>query len=153
MISLRSRITQGVLGYLFLHEGTEMYVNEMARRLGLDSGNLTRKLIELERAGLLRSDTRGHQKYYSLNPSFPLLKEYREITLKSVGLEHLLKETLQMVTGIKEAFLFGSYAENRMDLASDLDLLVVGTHKALDLQRALAGLQKKTDREINVVNL
>jgi DNA-binding transcriptional ArsR family regulator len=153
MIGLKSKIAQETLAYFFLHEEVEMYVSELARRLDLDSGNLTRKLIELENAGILKSEQRGMQKYYSLNPSFPLLKEYRQITLKSIGLEHLLKETLKQVPGLKKALLFGSYAENRMDIASDIDLLALGNHKALDLQKTLANIQKKTDREINVVNM
>lgn len=153
MISLRSKITQDVLGHYFLHQETAAYVNELARRLGHDSGNLARKLIELEKEGVLKSELRGKQKYYSLNPSFPLLDEYKRITLKSVGLERLLKDALQKVPGIKEAVVFGSYAENKMDMASDIDLLAVGSHKPLDLQKAIADIQKKTDREINVINL
>jgi predicted nucleotidyltransferase len=153
MINIRSKAAQAALSYFFLHEGTEMYVNELARRIGQESGNLTRKLKELERDGLLKSDLRGNQKYYSLNPSFPLISEYRQIILKSVGLEHLLQEAVRSVSGVEKALLFGSYAENRMDMASDIDLLVVGKHNALDLQRAIARVQKTTNREINAVNL
>lgn len=153
MLALKSRLTQDALAYLFLHEGAAMYVNELARRIGHESGNVTRKLMQLEREGVLKSEMRGKQKYYSLNPSFPLLKEYRQIVLKSFGLEALLKEAVRAVPGIQKAFLFGSYVENKMDMASDIDLLVIGKHKALELQKAVTGIQKKIDREINVVNL
>ncbi len=153
MISLRSRITQAVLGYFMLHEGAELYINEMARRFSLDDGNLTRKLKELETEGILRSEPKGKECYYSLNPSFPLLKEYKRLILKTVGFEHRLREALREVKGIQQAILFGSYAADKMNVSSDLDLLVIGKHDTIALQRKIAELQKTTDREINVISM
>lgn len=153
MVSLKSKIAQAVLGYFMLHEGTELYVNEMARLLSVDQGNLDRKLKELEKEGILKSELRGKERYYSLNPSFPLLTEYKRIVLKTIGLEHVLKEALQKVRGLKEAYLFGSYAKDQMDAASDIDLLAVGNHNTLELQKRISEIQKSVGREINVVSL
>lgn len=153
MISLKSKITCAVLGDLFLHRHRSFYVNECARRLGLDSGNLTRKLKELETAGLLRSEARGKERYYSLNPSFPLLEEYRKIVLKTIGIEAQIRSALKDVSGIQRSFLFGSYAAGRMDEASDVDLVVIGNHRTLDLQRKIASVQKKLSREINLISI
>ncbi len=47
MLNLRSNITQRVLGYFMIKQDVESYVNDLARNLHLDSGNLTRKLLEL----------------------------------------------------------------------------------------------------------
>lgn len=153
MISLRSKITQKVLGYLMLHEEAELYVNEMARRLEVDPGNLIRKLKDLEKQGLLKSRVRGKERYYSLNPSYSLFKEYKRIILKTVGLEHLLQEAIRKVKGVQAACLFGSYAQDQMDSSSDVDLLLVGTHNTMDAQREIASVKKSVDREINVVNM
>jgi len=153
MLNLRSKITQTVLGYFMLHEGAELYVHEMARRLSLDQKNLDRKLKELEKEGIFKSERRGKERYYSLNTSFPLLKEYKKIILKTVGLEHVLKEALQAVKGLKQAYLFGSYAKDQMDAASDIDLLAVGNHNTLELQKKISEIQKSVGREINVMSL
>ena len=153
MLSLKSKITQAVLGYFMLHEGQELYVNEMARRLALDQGNLDRKLKQLEKEGILKSELKGKERYYSLNSSFSLLKEYKKIVLKTIGLEHILKEALQKVQGLKQAYLFGSYAKDQMDAASDIDLLAVGNHDTLELQKEISGIQKSVGREINVMSL
>lgn len=153
MLNLKSKITKAVLGYFMLHEGGELYVNEMARRLLLDQGNLNRKLKELESDGILKSRLRGKERYYSLNTSFPLFPEYKRIVLKTVGFEHILKEALQGVKGLKRAYLFGSYAEDAMDLSSDVDLFAIGDHSTLELQRKITQLQKSMDREINVVSM
>jgi hypothetical protein len=40
-----------------------------------------------------------------------------------------------------------------MDSSSDIDLLAIGTHSVLELQRIIANLQKDTGREFNVTNL
>ncbi len=94
MIILKSKIAKVVLGYFILHEGAEMYINEMARKFKLDSGNLTRKLAEFEKEGIFKSRLSGKQKYFSINKSFPLLKEYKKIIQKTVGFEYILKESL-----------------------------------------------------------
>ncbi|MDI6809166.1 MAG: nucleotidyltransferase domain-containing protein [Candidatus Eisenbacteria bacterium] len=153
MLSLRSQVTQKILGHFFLHEGNAMYVNEMCRRLDVDRGNLIKKLKELEGEGVLKSEWKGNQRYYFLNPSFPLLKEYKKIILKTVGFEHILRKTLQEVKGLRKAILFGSYAQDRMNLSSDIDLLAIGTHSTIDLQKKIAELQKAVDREINVISM
>ena len=153
MLSLRSKITQKILGHFVLEEESEMYLNEMCRRFGVDRGNLVRKLRELEKEGVLRSDWKGNQRYYRLNPAFALLKEYKKIILKTVGFEHLLRQALRRIRGVKKAVLFGSYARDRMDPSSDLDLLVVGNHDTIDLQREIARLQKEVGREINVISM
>ena len=153
MLSLRSNVTRTLLADLFLRQEGSFYVNELARRLGLDSGNLTRKLHELEAIGLLKSDTRGRERYYSLNKNYSLIDEYRKIILKTVGVEAALKELLSQTKGVKKAYLYGSYAQDRMDSSSDIDVLVVGEHRTLDLQSRLAKLQKRLSREINMTSL
>src|SRR5687767_3324104 len=99
MISLRSQITQNVLSYLFLHSKQMFYVNELARQLKADSGNLTRKLNELVREGVLKSEVRGNLKYFGVNPRFPFREEYRRIVQQTVGLEALLREALKKLHG------------------------------------------------------
>jgi predicted nucleotidyltransferase len=153
MLSFRSKITKAVLGYFFLHEHAELYVLEMARKLHLDDGNLTRKLRDLEREGILKSEEKGRERYYSLNKAFPLLKEYRQIVMKTVGLEGTFQRLLDGVRGINQAYLFGSYAKDRMDSSSDIDLMVVGRHDTVELRKKLTRLQKMTDREINLVSM
>jgi predicted nucleotidyltransferase len=153
MINFRSKIAREIMNYLFLHEGTSLYVNEMSRRFGVDRGNLVRKLKELEKEGILKSEWKGNQRYYSLNPSFPLINEYKKIIFKTSGLEHGLKKVLEDVKGVKKAVLFGSYAADKMDLSSDIDVLVIGEHDTLDLQKKISQFQKSIDREINVINM
>ena len=40
-----------------------------------------------------------------------------------------------------------------MDLSSDIDLLVIGVHDTLELQKKISQFQKSVDREINVISM
>jgi len=153
MISLKSSITQKLLSYFFLNKTKELYVNELARLLGIDPKNLDRKLKELEKEGLFKSEFKGKQKYYSINQSFPLLKEYEQIANKTIGLEYQLKNTLKKIEGLEEAYIFGSYARDKLNVLSDVDLLIIGSHKSLDADKAILPLYGTLGREINTIDM
>ena len=153
MISLRSKITIKLLDYYFLNPNAQVYINELARILEIDPKNTETKLKELEMEGLFKSEFRGKQRYFFLDKDNPILEHYRQIFLKTHGIEKKLRDMLSGIKGIQEAYLFGSYASNKMDSSSDIDLLAIGTHSVLELQRVIARLQKDTGREFNVTNL
>ena len=153
MLSLRSKIAQKVLNYFMLQQGAESYVSDLGRTIQVENGNLTRKLMELEKEGILKSRWQGKQRYYSLNKNFSLLKEYKNIVLKTLGLEQILKISLGKIFGIKKALIFGSYAQDKMDPHSDIDLLVIGDHSTVDLNKAVAQVQKSINRDINAVSM
>lgn len=153
MISLRSEVTKKLLNYYFINPQESLYVNELSRKLNLDKRNLVKKLKELEKNGILKSQIRKNLKLYSINKSYPLYKEYKNIILKTAGLEDRLRKVMKEVAGIVEAYIYGSYAKNKMNAHSDIDLLIIGNHKIVLLQRKLNKLQKEIDREINSVNM
>lgn len=153
MISLRSQVARKVLGFLILNPHETLYVNELSKKLALDKRNLVKKLHELEKDGILRSERRGNLKLYGVNPEFPLYQEYRMIVLKTVGVEDQLREIAGGTPGIKQAYIYGSYAQDAMSAHSDLDLLVVGDHEIMALQRKINLLQREIGREINSVNI
>jgi len=85
MISLRSEITKALLNYFFINPAGRVYVNELSRNLEIDKRNLVRKLKELEKEGILQSESRGNLKLYSINRNYPLYREYRKILLVASG--------------------------------------------------------------------
>ncbi len=153
MIPLKSNEARTVLGYLYLHDNERLYANEMAAKFGLDKRNLVKKLKTLEKEEVLQSEKQGNAVYYSINKKHPFYEEYKKIVLRTAGVEAQLKKALQSLEGIKEAYIFGSYAKNHMDAHSDIDLLVIGEAGTVSLQGAIAPLQKHIKRVINVINM
>jgi len=125
----------------------------LSRRLGLDKRNLVKKLRELEEVGLLKSEEKANLRLFSVDRKFPLYSEYRKIILKTVGIEERLRQILRAIPGVKEAYIYGSYARDKMDAHSDLDLLIIGEHEIQALQKEINRLQREINREINSVNM
>jgi len=153
MISFKSAVTVKLLQYFFLNLSAHHHVNELARLLELDAGNLYRKLRELEREGLFVSETEGHQRYFCLNRKYPLFKELQKTMEIEHGLPEAIISNLKRIKGIKEAYIFGSYAKKQLKSDSDIDILLIGSHSAIAAKRAILPLSKKFGREINVIDL
>ncbi len=153
MIGFRSKITIKILGYLFLNPQKKHYVNELAKILEVDPGNLFRKLREMENEGILVSESRGNQRYFWLNKKYRLLKEIKRTYEAEYGITDLLKEKLEALRGLQEAYVFGSFASNALKDESDIDILLVGKHSSIEAKRVILPLQKIIGREINIVDI
>ncbi len=153
MFNLNSKIAVKTLRYFFINPGKKNYINELARILKADPGNLSRKLQELEREGILSSEFSGEQRYYFLNKKYSLLKEVKKAFELKYGLGDLIAKNLKKIKGIKEAYIFGSYAKGDFEAGSDIDVLIVGEHSVMEATKVLQPAQKDIGREINVIDL
>jgi predicted nucleotidyltransferase len=153
MIQIKSKVAIKILDYYFINPQARHYINEIARMLELDPKNVNQKLKEFEKDGFFKSEFQGKERYFFLAKENPVLEHYRQIFLKTYGLEKKLKEALNNIVGIKEAYIYGSYAKDVMDSASDIDILAIGTHSVLDLQKSVSVLQKNIGREFNIINM
>ncbi len=153
MLKLQSKIEIKVLGYFIINPHAQKYINDLAKILELDPANLHKKLKAMESEGILSSEMDGKQKYYHLNKDYPLLKEVIKIYKAKYGLEIVLAQKLKNLKGLKEAYIFGSYAENNLEEGSDIDLLLIGKHSSLEAIKRIHKLQNILEREINIVDL
>jgi predicted nucleotidyltransferase len=149
VLSLRSHLRRTLLTYFYLNRAARVYVRQLAGILDVDSTNLSRELARLEDEGLLRSEVEGRQRYYSINPRYPYLKAVFTLLEGTVGLVPTLRSSLRHVPGIEHAYLYGSFAKNEADLASDIDLLVVGKPDGAGLAEEVAKAEKVLNREIS----
>ena len=153
MLEVKSTIIKKIFRYYFLNPKKEHYVNELAKILDVDPGNLDRKLKELKKEGILISETRGNQKYYFLNSSYPFLKEFKKIFEAKYGLKEQIASALRGIKGLKEAWFFGSYAKDSLQQESDIDIFVIGSHSSRSVKTKLLAFQKKYQREFNVIDM
>src|SRR5258708_18914297 len=149
MLDLRSKARQQLLAYYFTNPTAARHLRDLAERLSLDPSNLSKELGRLERDGLFRSEVIGRQKYFQLNRKYPLFDEVRKIVAKTIGAPLLIAQSLKRIKGIDEAYLYGSFASNQHDAASDIDVLVIGSPREEDLAEAAGTLERQLGREIN----
>lgn len=103
--------------------------------------------------GLMSSEARGNLRLHSVNPSYPLYREYKRIFQKTMGVEARLRGVVNITQGVKRALIFGSYASDTMQTHSDIDILVVGDHSVVSLQKELNKIQSEIEREVNCVHM
>jgi predicted nucleotidyltransferase len=149
MLDLRSKARQRLLAYFFTNPTARHHLRDLAERLSIDPANLSKELRRLEQDGLFESEVSGRQKYFRLNRAYPLFQEVRGIVTKTVGAAPLLAQSLKSIDGIEEAYLYGSFARNQQDAASDIDVLVIGTPGDRALAEAVRRLERQLGREIN----
>ena len=149
MIALRSKTRRRLLAYYVTNPTARHYLRELAERLDLDPANLSRELQRLERQGLFTSERSGRQVYYRLNRDYPLFAEVRAIIQKTVGAVPLIADALGRTEGIKEAWLYGSFARDQQDALSDIDVLVIGDPPSAVLAQHVRKLERFLGRDIN----
>ena len=68
---------------------------------------------------------------------------------KTIGVIPLMARALARIEGIEEAWLYGSFARNQQDAASDVDVLVIGAPSEQLLAEGVRKLERDLGREIN----
>lgn len=145
----KSRLRQKILTCFFTNPNTNLYLREIASILKEDPGNLSKELAKLEEEGIFISTIRGNQKYFSLNKKYPLYKELKSIIFKTLGVEGGLRKIIGQTGGIFLSFIYGSFAKNKENSTSDIDLLIVGAPDEDKLMQRVEELENKLQREIN----
>jgi predicted nucleotidyltransferase len=149
MLDLRSKARQRLLAYYFTNPTARHHLRDLAQRLSIDPSNLSKELGRLEREGLFRSEASGRQKYFQLNRQYPLFREVRSIVAKTIGAVPLIAQSLKKIDGLEEAYLYGSFARNQQDAASDIDVLVIGAPRSEVLADTVGKLERQLGREVN----
>jgi predicted nucleotidyltransferase len=144
-------IRAGVLSATLLQPEHWWFMTELARYLNTQPSSLQRELESLVVAGLLLRRQDGRRTYFKANSDSPLFPDLRGLLDKTSGLVPALKTALTRFDNrIELAFLYGSVARGEEHSASDVDLMVVGALKQIDLLPALRKLEARFRREVNV---
>lgn len=149
---LFSAYRRRVLAALLLRPEESFHVREIARLIGVPVGSLHRELKLLSEAGLLLREPAGNQVRYRANRDCPIFEELAGIFRKTVGLADVLREALAPLgEELEMAFIFGSVAQGKERITSDVDVFVVGTAPFARVVQALAQTHARIGREINPV--
>lgn len=145
----KSRIRRDLLALFYTNPGQKYYLRELSRLLDCSVGSLRRELLKFQVDGLFLTERRGNLVFYSLNTGHPLYGEMKGIVAKTVGVVGSLKQALKSVPCVQVAFIYGSFASNRENPTSDIDVFIIGDASLMELSKVLRGVQKRLMREIN----
>lgn len=140
-----------VLSAALLESDRWWFLTELAEHLGVTPSTLQRELESLALAGLLQRRKDGRRTYFRANADSPIFPELRDLIEKTAGIIPVLRDTLKgFGDRIDLALVYGSMARGREHSASDVDLMVVGKLRQIDLVSTLRKLEGRFGREINV---
>lgn len=147
----KSKTREKILKLFFSDTGKKYYLREIEKILNISVGNIRRELLYLESAGLFQKERLGKQVYYFLNKKSPIFEDFKRIVSKTIGVEAIIKEKLDALRGIEVAFIYGSFAGEKEDAFSDIDIFIIGRVGEDNLLSAVQGAEKDLSREINYV--
>ena len=146
-----SRVRVQLLSHFLLHPETRDHIRSLASQVDAQYNAVWKELNNLEEAGLLRSETFGGRRIFTLNSDYPIVPELRNIVLKTVGAGDLVRRFLKDLEGVDAAFVFGSFADGEVDADSDLDLMLIGDLDIEKITPIIVELEDMLDRNVNYV--
>ena len=145
----KSKLRKKLFAFYFTNIDKKLYLRELARLLKEDPSNLSKELNKLVDEKIFLAEEKGKEKYYFLNKGHLFFKELKIIIDKTIGVRSNLTERLSSIKGIKQAFIFGSFARNMEDANRDIDLIIIGQPNYSLLSREINFLECALVREIN----
>jgi DNA-binding transcriptional ArsR family regulator len=147
---LFSSTRQRLLSALLLNSHQPLYAAELANHLGVRPSTLQRDLARFTQAGILKMSRSGNRAYFQANEECPIFPELRGLLIKTSGLVDVLHgELAPLADKIKVAAVYGSIASGTENSGSDIDLLIIGSVKMIELSPLLEQATGELRRQIN----
>ena len=126
-----------VLRHLIRHKDWQFNITEMAKDTGINKGVLSRLISELGKENIIRVNSKGKIKLFSVNKENLFIKKVIVPLFEKE--DKFYYETLKrFVQKIKDAtisiILYGSVASGKAKLTSDIDVLVIVNKKDITLE-------------------
>ena len=141
-----------ILALLLLRPDEQFHVREIARLIDIPAGSLHRELKSLAEGELLNRSRSGNQVYYQANTGCQIFPELAGLFRKTIGLADVVHDALlPLQEHVELAFIFGSIAQGKERIGSDIDLFIVGDVTFAEAVGALVETHQQLGREINPV--
>jgi len=148
LFSSKARVD--ILKLFFFNPENSFYQRQISKLTGHSIRAVQREVNKFENLGIIKKSIQGNRIYYKVNKNCPIFKDLKNILLKSVGIAQVIKENLEN-NNIQIAFIYGSYAKDKENLISDIDLMVIGKISSRELSHLLSRPRRELMREINYV--
>lgn len=129
-------------------------LTELARAVGLAPSSVLREVGRLARAGIVDTERVGNVRRARANRDSRFFPELRGLVIKAFGPAAVLGSELSGVSGVEEAFIFGSWArfqlapDAMLEPPRDIDVLVVGDPDPDRIYQACARAERELGLEV-----
>ncbi|EOD64366.1 hypothetical protein [Amycolatopsis vancoresmycina] len=151
---LRSRMQGELLALLLLHPEREYSITELAEACGVSPTAILREVERLVGGGILADRRVGRSRLVKARIDTPLYRPLSELMAVTFGPLPLLSEALSNLPGVREAYIYGSWAARYRGEPGpppgDVDVLVVGSPDPDALFDLAEGVSRRLGREVNV---
>lgn len=144
-----SRVRVKILSLFLLNPGKIFYVREIVRKTNEEINAVRRELSHLEKAKIVKKETRANRLYYFFRDDYPLYLELLEIVNKVYGIgKEILKQRAKLGK-LKFVMLSGKFVREKERKTEEVDLLVVGNVVLPQLSQIVRSEEVRRNREIN----
>ncbi|MFF1609898.1 ArsR family transcriptional regulator [Amycolatopsis sp. NPDC058278] len=151
---LRSRMQGELLALVLLHPEREYSITELAEACGVTPTAVLREVERLVGGGILEDRRVGRSRLVKARTDTPLYRPLSEVIAVTFGPLPLLAEALSGLAGVREAYIYGSWAARYSGEPGpppgDVDVLVVGSPDPDALFDLAEGVSRRLGREVNV---
>jgi DNA-binding transcriptional ArsR family regulator len=136
---------------LFLSNVIEMYhVRGIVREIDEEINAVRRELLRLEKAGILRKESRGNRIYYWANNDYPFYGELMSLVAKGTGIGKEMIENKKKLGKLAYVMFSGKFVRRKPKKhEDDVDILIVGEVVLPELATIIRKEESKRNREIN----
>ncbi|WP_440070435.1 hypothetical protein [Streptosporangium sp. OZ121] len=151
---LRSNVTGELLAWLYLHPENEYSITDLTARTGSSQATVSREVDRLMDAGLTSERRHGNLRLVRANPDTIVARPLTDLLAVTFGPAAVLPPLLEPISGIDEAYIYGSWAARYANQAGppprDIDVLVVGSADEDELYDAARAAERILGREVNI---
>ena len=138
-----------ILNLMFFNPDKKYYLAEVAKILGKEPSAYQKHIQSFIEDGILCDERVGNMRFFWLNKNYHLYNEIKNIISKTIGVEAQLKNLLKEINSVETAFIFGSFATDKFNRNSDIDLFLVGEENQDAIIKHITKLELEIGRSIN----
>jgi DNA-binding transcriptional ArsR family regulator len=150
---LRSQQQGEILALLLGDPDRELSLTEISRLTGAPHPSVYREVRRAEKTGLLTSRKIGNTRLVRAQTDSPYYAGLADVLTKAFGVPAVLAKALQDVSGIEDAYIYGSWAARHDGQpgtrpVGDIDVLVLGQPDRDQLYQALGTAEQHLGRPV-----
>ncbi|HEC88686.1 MAG TPA: nucleotidyltransferase domain-containing protein [Thermoplasmata archaeon] len=137
-----------VLQFFFSYPYKEVYLRELAKKANVSLFSAKYTVDELVEENILLERKNGNMRYIKANMNNLFFKHLKiAFSIKKIEESRIIEYFIKNILALSSIVLFGSVAKGEDDEKSDLDLLIIGQRKKVDLSE----FEEKIGREIKAI--